>query len=92
MQIFLSPSSHPLNLSGCVPENFKSKQTNIPEDCMPTGTKNHYSRRHEIEGRKWEVGFKSSSSLTPVFLPGESPWTEEPGGLQSTRSQRVRHD
>ena len=19
---------------------------------------------------------------TPVFLPGESPWTEEPGGLQ----------
>ena len=26
---------------------------------------------------------------TPVFLPGESPWTEEPGGLQSMRSQRV---
>ena len=22
------------------------------------------------------------------FLPGESPWTEEPGGLQSTGSQR----
>ena len=20
---------------------------------------------------------------TPVFLPGESPWTEEPAGLQS---------
>ena len=27
-----------------------------------------------------------------VFLPGESPWTEEPGGLQSTGSQRVGHD
>ena len=25
----------------------------------------------------------------PVFLPGESPWTEEPGGLQSMGSQRV---
>ena len=25
--------------------------------------------------RKWQ--------LTPVFLPGESPWTEEPGRLQS---------
>ena len=25
--------------------------------------------------------------LTPVFLPGESPWTEEPGGLQSVGSQ-----
>ena len=29
---------------------------------------------------------------TPVFLPQESPWTEEPGGLQSTGLQRVRHD
>ena len=28
----------------------------------------------------------------PVFLPADSPWTEEPGGLQSTGSQRVRHD
>ena len=27
-----------------------------------------------------------------VFLPGESPWTEEPGRLQSKGSQRVRHD
>ena len=29
---------------------------------------------------------------TPGFLPGESPWTEKPGGLQSMGSQRVRHD
>ena len=29
---------------------------------------------------------------TPGFLPGESPWTEEPGGLQSTGSQGVGHD
>ena len=29
---------------------------------------------------------------TPVFLLGESPWTEEPGGLQSMGSQRVGHD
>ena len=28
---------------------------------------------------------------TPVFLPGESLWTEELGGLQSVGSQRVRH-
>ena len=26
---------------------------------------------------------------TPGFLPGESPWVEEPGGLQSMGSQRV---
>ena len=29
---------------------------------------------------------------TLVFSPGESPWTEAPGGLQSMGSQRVRHD
>ena len=29
---------------------------------------------------------------TPVFLPGESPWTEEPGRLQSIGLQRVGHD
>ena len=43
------------------------------------------------------LGQKNGSSLgppwrrawqpTPVFLPGGSPWTEEPGGLQSMRSK-----
>ena len=28
---------------------------------------------------------------TPVFLPGESPWTEEAGGLPSMGSQKVEH-
>ena len=28
----------------------------------------------------------------PVFLPGESLWKEEPGGLQSMGWQRVGHD
>ena len=36
----------------------------------------------------WRRGWLS----TPVFLPGEFPWIEEPGGLQSMGSQRVRHD
>ena len=30
--------------------------------------------------------------LPPVFLPGESPWMEEPGRLQPIGSQRNRHD
>ena len=32
-----------------------------------------------------EKGMATQSSL----LAGKIPWTEEPGGLQSTRSQRV---
>ena len=39
-------------------------------------------------GRSPEEGWQPS----PVFLPGESPWTEEPGLLQSMGSQRVGHD
>ena len=36
-------------------------------------------------GRSLDKGMKP----TLVFLPGESPWTEEPGGLQATVSPRV---
>ena len=40
----------------------------------------------------WSLGSKipwrRAWQPTPVFLPGESPWTVEPGGLQS---QRVGH-
>ena len=32
--------------------------------------------------------WKRAWQPAPVFLPGESPWTEEPGGLQSIGSQR----
>ena len=39
-------------------------------------------------GRAWS----RAQQPTPVFLPGESPWTEEPGGLQSTGLHRVRHN
>ena len=40
----------------------------------------------------WEDRLEEGLEPAPVFLPGESPWTEEPGGLQSMGSQRVRHD
>ena len=40
----------------------------------------------------WEDNLEDSLEASPVFLPGESPWTEEPGGLQFMGSQRVRHN
>ena len=40
----------------------------------------------------WEDPLRRAWQPTPVFLPGESPWTKEPGGLQSMGSQRVRHN
>ena len=38
-----------------------------------------------------EEGITNHGKPLP-FLPGESPWTEEPGGLQSIGWQRVRHN
>ena len=40
----------------------------------------------------WEDSLEEGMATTPVFLPGESQWSEEPGGLQFMGSQRVRHD
>ena len=39
-----------------------------------------------------KIPWRRAWQPTPVFLPGESPWTEEPGRLQSIGLQRVRHD
>ena len=38
------------------------------------------------------IPWRRARQPTPVFLPGESPWTEEPGRLQSMGLQRVGHD
>ena len=35
----------------------------------------------------WEDPLKKGMATTLVFLLGESPWTEEPGELQSMGSQ-----
>ena len=39
-----------------------------------------------------KIPWRRAWKPTPVFLLGESPWTEDPGGLQSMGSQRVRHN
>ena len=40
----------------------------------------------------WEDPLEDAWQPTPVFLPGESPRTEKPGGLQSMGLLRVGHD
>ena len=40
----------------------------------------------------WADLLKKGLATHSVFLPGESPWTEEPGRLQAMRSQRVGQD
>ena len=49
-------------------------------------------RRHRFDPWVRKIPWRRAWQPTPVSLPGEAPWTEEPGGLQSTGSQSVRHD
>ena len=44
-------------------------------------------RRHWLDPWVRKIPWRRARKPTPVFLPGESPWTEEPGGLQSMGSQ-----
>ena len=40
----------------------------------------------------WEDRLEEGRQPTPVFSPGKSPWTKEPGGLQPMGLQTVRHN
>ena len=39
-----------------------------------------------------KIPWRRAWQPTPVFLPGELPWIEKPGRLQSMGLQRVRYD
>ena len=40
----------------------------------------------------WEDPLEKEMAIHSSILGWKIPWTEEPGGLQSMGSQRVRHD
>ena len=40
----------------------------------------------------WQDPLEKEMATLSSILAWKIPWTEEPGGLQSTGSQRVRHD
>ena len=45
-----------------------------------------------VQSLGWEDPLEKGMATHSVFLPGESPWTEEPDGLQSMGFRRVRYD
>ena len=47
-------------------------------------------RKTWVQSLGWEGPWRRVWLPTPAFLPRESPRTEEPGGLQSTGSQRTK--
>ena len=45
-----------------------------------------------VRSLNWKILWRRAWKPTPEFLPGESPWTEEPSRLQCMGLQRVGHD
>ena len=46
----------------------------------------------QIQSLGWEDPLEKEMAAHSIILAQRIPWTEEPGGLQSMGSQRVRHD
>ena len=45
-----------------------------------------------VQSLGWEDPLERGTATYSSILAWRIPWTEEPGGLQSTGSQRVGHD
>ena len=52
----------------------------------------HTMQETWVRSLGWEDPLRRAWQPTPVYLPVESSWTEEPSGRQSKGSQRVGHD
>ena len=50
------------------------------------------TRETRLQSLGKEDALEKGMATRSVFLPGESPWTEELGGLQSTGSQSIGHN
>ena len=48
--------------------------------------------RDAVRSLSWEHPLEEGMATHSNILAWRIPWTEEPGGLHSTGSQRVRHD
>ena len=45
-----------------------------------------------VESLGWEYSLEEEMVTNSSILAWRIPWTEEPGGLQSIGSQKIRHD
>ena len=73
---FVAPLSSP-GLPWCPAQTLK----NLPQ-----------MQETRVQSLDWEDPLKKGTATHPSTPAWEIPWTEEPGGLQSVGSQRVRQD
>ena len=49
-------------------------------------------QERRVQSLGWEDHLEEEMVTHSSVLAWEIPWTEEPGGLQSVESQRIKHD
>ena len=60
---------------------------------MPQAVKNLPALQEtQVSSQGWEDPLEKGMATHSSILAWRIPWIEEPGGLQSMGSQRVRHD
>ena len=50
------------------------------------------AQENYVHSLGWEDILEKGMATFSIILAWEIPWTEEPGGLQSMGSQRIRHN
>ena len=69
---------------------YISGGSNSKESASNVGDLGAIPVRPRVDPWVGKIRWRREWQPTPIFLLGESPWTEEPGGLQSRWSQRIR--
>ena len=59
---------------------------------MAQTAKNLLAMQMWVQSLGWEDPLEKGKATNSSILAWRIPWVEEPGGLQSVGSQRVRHD
>ena len=70
---------------------FWAQREDIHEG-FPGGAPTCQYRRLGFHPWVGKIPWRRERLPTPVFLPGESPWTEEPVGVQSMGLHRLQYD
>ena len=74
-------------------QNFYRRVSGLPSWLSGKEPAFQYRRLKRCKFDLWvrKIPCRSKWQPTAVLLPGKSPRTEKPGGLQSMQSQRIRH-
>ena len=97
-QVAEAPSESPcwtdtlLRTSWCISSGFREREGENPPTWLSGEESACQSKRRGFRSLGWEDPLEEEMAAHSSILAWKMPWTEEPGGLQSRGSQRVRQD